>query len=352
MATRKRAAAPEYGPGTEAAAAPEIRYPGLSPAAYEHPADSAASSALRSIPGLERVVKQLVELGYERTLRQAYLSASILVGPQQLPDVDSRWAEVKRRLDLPLSSPPLYVTQQPEVQAMAIGAQHPYVVISSRSIEILDPVELDVVLAHEAGHVLSGHTALRTALQILQQIGSMGGLVPLAGIPLAAIRIALLEWYRASELTCDRAALLATRDADAVLRTLMVLGGGLPSSRLSLDGFKAQIEAVQDWDNGPDRLRRFLMQLRQTHAVPVRRANELQRWIASGDYDRIVAGDYARVGDESVRAAAGDAVDHYSDRFREIFTEAGGSVSRMGKRFAGWIRPDGDGGETGDAAPD
>jgi Zn-dependent protease with chaperone function len=330
----------------------EIRYPGLSPLAYEHPADRAAGTALRSIPGLERVVKQLIELGYERALRQAYLSASLLTGPDQLPDLSARWDEVGRRLDLPQPAK-LYVTQDPTIQAMAIGAQQPYVVMSSRAVEVLDADESMVVLAHEAGHVLSGHAAMRTALQILLQLGSMSGLVPLAGIPLTAIRVALLEWYRASELSCDRAAALATRDPDAVVRTLMVLGAGLPSSQLSVSGFRAQMAAYADWDDGPDRLRRFLLQMRQTHSFPVRRAVELTRWVESGDYERIVAGDYVRRDAEpSVRDTTGDAVDHYSDRFREIFTEAGGSISKMGKRFGTWLRTDVDdpSASTGDRA--
>ena len=33
----------------------------------------------------------------------------------------------------------------------------------------------------------------------------------IAGLPLLAIKLALLEWYRAAELTCDRAATLVNR---------------------------------------------------------------------------------------------------------------------------------------------
>jgi len=40
------------------------------------------------------------------------------------------------------------------------------------------------------------------------------------------IRYALLEWFRAAELSCDRAAALLTRDPQAVCRTLMVLSAG------------------------------------------------------------------------------------------------------------------------------
>ncbi len=324
-----------------------IHYPNLSPAAYEHPADRAAAAALRSIPGLERVLKQLIELGYERAIRQAYLSASLLTGPNQLPDLSRSWDEVKYRLDLPLQQTPLYVTPTAMVQAMAIGAQHPYVVIGSRAVEILNPAETQVVLAHEAGHVLSGHTTLRTALDILLRLGSMTGIIPMAGIPVIAIRLALLEWFRASELTCDRAALLATQDVDAVVSTMMVLGAGLPSSMLSIEGFREQVKTAEDWEDGPDRLRRFVMELQQTHSFPVRRAVEIVRWSKSEEYARILNGEYHRRDQAPpVVEATGEAVQHYSDRFREVFTDAGESISRMGSRFATWIN-----GEKGSPAP-
>ena len=55
----------------------------ISPRAYEHPADRAATAALRSIPMLDTVVRKLVELHYEGALRQALLAVSVEVGPSQ-----------------------------------------------------------------------------------------------------------------------------------------------------------------------------------------------------------------------------------------------------------------------------
>ena len=46
------------------------RLTGIAPRAYQHPADKAASAALSAIPYLDRVVRKLIELGYERALRQ------------------------------------------------------------------------------------------------------------------------------------------------------------------------------------------------------------------------------------------------------------------------------------------
>ena len=62
----------------------------------------------------------------------------------------------------------------------------------------------------------------------------------LAGLPLLAVRLALLEWFRAAELSCDRAATLVNRDPLVTCRTLMVLAGGIASRKLDLDAFIRQ----------------------------------------------------------------------------------------------------------------
>ncbi len=111
----------------------------------------------------------------------------------------------------------------------------------------------------------------------------------LAGLPLMAVRMALLEWFRAAELSCDRAATLVNRDPLVTCRTLMVLAGGTASRKLDLDAFVRQASAYEEWEPGWDKLARVRIELGQTHAFPVKRVSELMRWVRSGEYDRIVA---------------------------------------------------------------
>src|SRR3954470_8968526 len=84
-----------------ATATPPGKLTGISPKAYEHPADRAATAALKSIPMLDVVTRRLIEFGYERALRQAYLGGSIKVGERQLPDVWASYLEVLEVLDMP-----------------------------------------------------------------------------------------------------------------------------------------------------------------------------------------------------------------------------------------------------------
>ena len=60
-------------------------YEQISPKAYEHPADKAATSALHSVPLLDTVVKRLTDLGHERRLRQIVMGNAIRLGPARCP---------------------------------------------------------------------------------------------------------------------------------------------------------------------------------------------------------------------------------------------------------------------------
>jgi Zn-dependent protease with chaperone function len=303
----------------------------ISPKAYEHPADRAATAALQTIPMLDVVVKKLIEFGYERALSQILLAGSVKLGPDQIPELWAAHRAACARLDLP-EVPSLYLTQFPIANAAAIGADKPIVLVNSRAFELLDEQEIRTVLAHEAGHILSEHVKYRTALIILLSL-SFRTLPMLAGLPLLGVRLALLEWFRASELSCDRAATLVNRDPLVTSRTLMVLAGGIKSKKLNLNTFLKQASEYEEWEPGWDRLSRLRTELGQTHASPVRRVSQLMKWVRSGEYDRIVDGEYFRRGDPvSPRAEAKDAADHYEERFRGFFKDVDAGVAKANEK--------------------
>ena len=261
----------------------------LSPKAYEHPADRAATAALAQIPMLDTVVRKLIEFGYERALRQVFLAGSVKLGSDQLPEVWAAHRAALARLDI-TEVPDLYLTQFPITNAAAIGSGRPMVMVNSRSVEVFDAEELRTVLGHEAGHILSDHVMYRTALMILLSVGARS-LPLMAGLPLVAVRLILLEWFRAAELSADRAATLVNRDPLVTSRTLMVMAGGSASRKLNLDAFLKQAAEYEEWEPGWDKLSRMRIQVTQTHDFPVRRVSELMKWVRSGEYDRIMRGE-------------------------------------------------------------
>ena len=309
----------------------------ISPRAIQHPADRAATAALQQIPYLDQVIRKLIEMGYERALRQYFLGSSVRLGDRQLPHIWALEREAFNVLDIP-EVPDLYLTQFPMANAAVIGAGRPIVVVNSELVQLLDEEALRAVLAHEAAHVLADHVLYGTALQILLLLGRSVRLPLLAGLPLRAVTAALMEWFRAAELTCDRAAALVTRDPLVVCRVLMTMSAGAAADRLDLDAFMAQGLDYTEKGSGLDRLSRLLIDLDLTHPMPVRRAHELLRWVREGEYDRIVGGEYIRRGEEPPPREEADAASkHYADRVKGAFKDAGDSIQDVGKQLSDWL---------------
>ncbi len=331
-------------PPTTQLPAEGYRLTGISPRAFQHPADRAASAALGAIPYLDRVVRKLIELGYERALRQSYLGSSVKLGEEQLPGVWREHALAYATLDMP-DVPDLYLTQYPVPNALAIGSKHPMVVLQSSLVSLLRAEERRAVLAHEGAHILADHQLYRTALYILMLLTNSSRLP----LPLAPVRTALLEWERATELSADRAAALVTREPLVVCRTLMCLAGGAMTDELDLDAFMRQGLEYTEAGGGLERLTRLLIDLGLDHPMPVKRIHELMAWVRSGEYERIVGGEYIRRSEPvDARAEGGDAVSFYAERFRDAFKDAGESINSVGQQLAGWLRGAGGGDDEGD----
>src|SRR3954468_17852441 len=308
---------------------------GISPRALQHPADRAATAALHQVPYLDQVIRKLIQLGYERALRQAYLGSSVRLGQEQLPEIWVLEREVFNVLDLP-EVPDLYLTQMPWANAFTIGAGNPIIVLNSELVRLLDTEGLRAVIAHEATHVLADHVLYDTALQILLRLSAR--LPLLAGLPFMAVRAALMEWYRAAELTCDRGAAVVTRQPMAVANSLMALAGGQAADELNLDAFIAQGLDYSEKGSGLEKLTRLMLDMNITHPMPVRRIHELLQWVREGEYDRVVDGSYIRRGEEPPpREEAEAAQQHYGNRVRDAMRGAGESVQEVGQQLGDWL---------------
>lgn len=314
------------------------RYEQISPKAYEHPADRAATSALHAVPLLDKVVKRLTDLGHERRLRQMVMGNAIRLGGDQVSEIWNRYVQCTTVLDLP-QTPDLYLMNDSNVNAMTIGAKTPIVLINSSLVGSYTTDETHTVLAHEVGHVLSEHYYYTTALVLLAQF--IQGALPrslLLGLPVRTMYYALLEWSRAAELSADRAAALVRGDPLEPCRVLMRLAGGAVPG-MSFEAFLKQATDYHQEDDIFSRHSRFWLELKQTHPFAVRRVRELASWVQTGDYDRIRSGAYIRRGEEAPPSAEfSAAVDMYRARFTAFLDRTAGDVERLGRQFTDWLK--------------
>ena len=206
----------------------------VSSTAWEHPADRAALNALRALPGFDAVVRRVAGFFGERGIRQLFLANAVRVGPTQYPALWAGYQDMLHALDWPGAAaapgasgrmPELYVTQTPFVNAGAVGFADPFIVLNTASIELLEPEEQRFLVAHEIGHIASGHVTYNTIAIILLTLG-LNGLPAFAGLALLPFRLALLEWYRKAELSCDRAGVLGVQDPPVAYRAFLKLASG------------------------------------------------------------------------------------------------------------------------------
>jgi Zn-dependent protease with chaperone function len=341
-----------------------VRLPGISSRAYEHPADRSALVAMRKLTGFDVLLRRLASLFSDRSLRLLFLASSVRTSQEQFPHLHELLLDGSAVLDLP-AVPELYISQDPFPNAMALGTDKPFIVITTGMVELYDLEEMRFAIGHELGHVLSGHTVYRTMLFHLTRLATRLAWFAIGYISLRVIIAGLEEWYRKSELSCDRAGVLAGQDPASARRALMKLAGGSRMAELSHDAFHQQ---AREYDAVPD-VREGLLKLLQlqgtTHPFAVIRFAELDRWVAEGEYRDILAGRYPNREDddqtsvsEEMRAAARSyqeswnrSADPFVGLVKGFAETAAGAGAQLfggvfGRRDAG-----GNGGDGGDGEP-
>jgi Zn-dependent protease with chaperone function len=307
----------------------------IAPVSWEHPADRAALQTLRSVPGFDEVVKKIVGFFGERGIRLLFQANAVRVGPNQFPKLQQLYTDVLTTMDWS-ERPELFVSQTPFVNAGAFGVERPFIVINSGALNLLDDDEMRTLLGHELGHIMSGHALYHTILVIILYV-SHSFFPWVTSLILAPIRYALLEWSRKSELSSDRAGLIATQDPPASMRMFLKMAGGGNMKQMDLNAFLEQAKEYEETGGAVDRIFKILNTLEQSHPFNTLRAAELQRWIQAGAYQRILDGEYTRRGPDADKRPIENDIDeareHYMDEAKAVVNDVVDSAKRAAQAF-------------------
>jgi Zn-dependent protease with chaperone function len=283
---------------------PRVRFPGLSSAAFEHPADRAALEVLRRTPGLDRLLRWLSDVGAERYVRIMFTGDSLRVSPRQCSRLYGDLREACAILDVP--EPEFYLVQTPFPNAFAFGMRRHSLVMSTSLVDLLTDSERLEVIGHELGHIKAEHMLYRTMAILLATIlREMAGFLSVPGAILTqALVYSLYAWFRKSELTADRAGLLVAQDYEVCNSALLKLVAGSHKlvDDLNIEEFTKQADQFEDMDEDFLSLYyKFTMLRHQTHPFPALRAREIKEWAQSEQYRRLLRGDYPRVNTDAGR---------------------------------------------------
>lgn len=255
---------------------------------FQHPLDVQAIGMLQGFAGFDELTRLIYEHGFERIFRIYNLSGAIRVGPDQFPELYAIYQDCVRRAGVS-PEPELYVGPG-GLNAHTSGVERPYILLNSGAVSMLARAELEYIIGHELGHIKCQHLLYLFMAQYLPHIAKF---LPVVGPFLSfGLSVALGEWLRKAELSCDRMGLLVAQDLDACHRVMIKCSGapGVFHHRIDVPAFLRQAEEFQDLDRDMlNMVFKLMATMGNSHPWTVERASELKRWVDEGGYDAAFA---------------------------------------------------------------
>ena len=197
-------------------------------AAFQWAQDGAAMQKLRSIGPLNTAARAVSDKVGRRWVESTF--NAVRVSERQLPFVYDQAVLAARILNV-ATMPDVYVSGDHMWDAATYGSdQNAFIVMGTALVTSFQGPELLFLLAREMGHCRAGHALWKTVIRFLigeqgPRKGLMAGGVLAALNPAhlveGALELPLMAWARQSEITADRAGLLAVRD-DALVRKVLL----------------------------------------------------------------------------------------------------------------------------------
>jgi Zn-dependent protease with chaperone function len=263
----------------------------IDPNVLQHPLDRQALASLKRVRGFEFLVSKFVEAGVERMDYQLTAASSVRVGPRQLPMLDRHLRTACATLSVPL--PELYVGVG-GLSPVAAGPNHPYIVLTSGVLGLMDDAEVAAAIAHEVGHIKAGHLLYKSIASAVDFFGGVANdfSLGISKFVTTPVQLSLQTWDRWSELTADRAALVVVREPAICLSMLMKLSAGT-NVGLDLDEYIDQVRRYRQ-DMEPtlgDKVYQVGATM-QRGSLPftIQRASALVEWYESGGFAQALQG--------------------------------------------------------------
>jgi Zn-dependent protease with chaperone function len=214
---------------------PKTKYD-LDASDFAYPPDRSAIETIKATGPLPYVMKKLALGDFEKTLGSRLRAEAYEATYPSYVDALARQAAILLSIEF---LPEAFIIEENSLNAFTFGSEeHAFIVIDASLLQALSPPELMAVIAHELGHVKSGHMTYHTLAEVLG--GGVSLSASLIGLDVLSIplRLALLSWHRESEITADRAGLLVANDIKVIGSLLPKLASG--RERTSIERPNAQ----------------------------------------------------------------------------------------------------------------
>ena len=233
------------------------------------------------------------------------MSTKIHITEKQLPKIYSMVKSICNKIGIEM--PELYLQLDRSVNAFTYGTEKFTIIVNSGLIECLEDDELYAVLAHECGHIACKHGLYHTIggmvlsggiiglHEIANHLNNKGFVGTIAGSVVdtidSALELAFYHWYRCSELSADRVAVICCGSAKPVIETMMRLAGGTThiDTEIDKDLFISQAVDYQESmkKNVVNKGLEFLLTKNDTHPLLAVRAYEAEKFAKSPEFKAI-----------------------------------------------------------------
>jgi len=266
-----------------------IILPGLEALDYEHSGEKELQAALNSNKMIERAFAMISEYGVERMVLLQHIGSNIEVKETNLPQLKKILDETCETLSIK-TIPRMYLSQNPSINASALGINNPIIVVNTGTLEKLSIDELYFVIGHEAGHIKSKHTRYAFLQMILPFLGN---LVPAVGSLISVgIQVLLFRYQRMAEFTADRAGMLCCQNLDTATTSLMKIAG-YPKQyydQINKDDFIKQFDDFKDYNEKMyNKALNLIANMQMAHPWSVLRGKELFQWVNDKKYEELLS---------------------------------------------------------------
>lgn len=256
---------------------------------FVHPSDVKARKALEAIPGFKVLAKEFMSVVGERQFYIENMSGKVRLGHNQMPDIYNLLPPICEKIGIDV--PELYLENDRNVNAYTFGDTEVAIVLTSGLIETLTKEEIQVVIAHECGHILCHHTLYKTMARFLYRVGSyfMTGII--GKLVNVSIMAALAYWDRCSEFSADRVSAFFAGSSNLVTDVMLRLAGGFNNLgiELSKEEFLKQAAEYKDYvkDSIVNKGFELYMYAFVDHPLLAYRAFEITSWCNSEEFYNI-----------------------------------------------------------------
>ena len=261
---------------------------------YMHDLDRTALDALNRFPKFVQFKKAYMANVDEKVEKICKLSSAIRLNENQMPEIYNLLPPICAKLGI--SIPDLYYIKSKEMNAWTSGSTNPYICVTSELVEKVPTELVSSVIAHECGHIACNHVLYHSmAIQLLNGIDNS----PLMKIDSIRKYVtptlvnALLYWYRCSELSADRAAVLCDGGPNQTIDMLLRIHG---YENVNREEFLKQALDLKRFVEESDS-NKFLEQMiikEDSHPRLATRVYECFEWTKTEQYSDILNGTYVR----------------------------------------------------------